>query len=44
MMYSMQDLTVDLVFLSVFYVVASPAGATAKYCDEYVCVCMCVSV
>ena len=25
-------------------VVTSPAGAVAKYCDEYVCVCVCVCV
>ena len=28
-----------------FYVfITSPAGAVAKYCDEYVCVCVCVCV
>jgi len=25
-------------------VVTSPAGAVAKYCDEYVCVCVCVRI
>ena len=26
------------------FVITSPAGAAAKYCDEYVCLCVCVSV
>jgi len=30
----------DLVVL----IIASPAGAVAKYCDEYVCLCVCLSV
>ena len=25
-------------------VIISPAGAVAKYCDEYVCLCICLSV
>jgi len=24
-------------------VITSPTGAVAKYCDEYVCVCVCLS-
>ena len=24
------------------FVITSPAGAAAKYCDEYVCLCVCV--
>jgi len=24
--------------------ITSPAAAVAKYCDEYVCVCVCLSV
>ena len=26
-----------------FYYCTSPAGVTAKYCDEYVCLCVCLS-
>ena len=25
-------------------VITSPVGSVAKYCDEYVCLCVCVSV
>ena len=25
-------------------IITSPAGAVAKYCDEYVCLCVCLSV
>ena len=26
-----------------YVVITSPAGAVAKYCDEYVCLCVCLS-
>jgi len=25
-------------------IITLPAGAVAKYCDEYVCLCICASV
>jgi len=36
-----------LAFAGIYYsqnIITSPAGAVAKYCDEYVCPCVCLSV
>ena len=30
--------------LVLFLIFTSPAGAVAKYCDDYACVCVCLSV
>ena len=36
--------SVFAVLLAAAMFVTSPAGAVAKYCDEYVCLCVCLSV
>jgi len=38
---SQKDLLSELSNISI---ITSPVGAVAKYCDEYVCLCVCLSV
>ena len=39
-----REFTYLITFTSLYFIITSPVGAVAKYCHEYVCVCVSVCV